>query len=90
MSLKNNTIIPELTSEGFILARARLKNSPSTLAIFESKGIKRESVMQLPIGLSNEEQIFMPMYNDEMRVVGVFFVNPTLESGHFESTTEES
>lgn len=64
-TFENNTITQTLTRDGFVQAKQNLWDSPEKLKLFEDKGISRGTVALMPIGLTEDNKLFTPLYNSE-------------------------
>lgn len=47
----------------FLEAKERLLDRPDILRRFETKGITRETIAKLPVGLTKEDVVFFPLYS---------------------------
>ena len=77
--------ILNLSEKSLELAKRRLSDHPEIIRQFEKKGIKRKTIAALPIGLTEDLEVFFPLYawdkEDSFEPIGAIVYNEFLLNG---------
>ena len=84
--IANSLTIELLTLPGLDKAKKRLSDDPDKMNALAAQGILRDTIRRLPIGLSNDNRLYMPLYNQFMTVGGIFYFDEKFEIGTYEFT----
>jgi hypothetical protein len=67
-TIGNSSTIALLTLQGLSDGKKRLQDDPVKLQSLISQGILRDTIQKLPIGLSLDNRLYMPLYNNLLEV----------------------
>lgn len=80
-----------LSEKSLELAKQRLSEHPEIIRLLEKKGLKRKTIAELPIGLTEDLEVFFPLYawdtEDSFEPVGAIVYNEFLLNGVVHITT---
>lgn len=85
-TIGNSSTIALLTLQGLSDGKKRLQDDPVKLQSLISLGILRDTIQKLPIGLSLDNRLYMPLYNSSLEVGGIFFFDEKFKTWAFEYT----
>lgn len=84
--MANSSSIELLTLSGLQEGKQRLKDNPLKITSLINQGIMRDTIHRMPIGLSKDWRLYMPLYNQKLMIGGIFYFDEKFETGSFEWT----
>lgn len=84
--LGNSSTIALLTLPWLEASKKRLQEDPVKLKSLIDRGIYRDTIKSLNIGLEPNGNLYMPLYNSKLEVGGIFYFTADFETGSYEFT----